>query len=121
MAGVAGALAAELLGQGDWYEAPQWVRPLSSCSAHSMGAHGASCCVVPVIPGASSTVVSVLTMGLPATCMQAITGGTPQYLGIPVPFNLSTLLAIVRELCACPYAVPCLGLFRMATPSDHWK
>jgi len=25
MAGVAGALAAEVLGQGDWYEAPQWV------------------------------------------------------------------------------------------------
>lgn len=25
MAGVAGALAAELLGQGDWYEAPSWV------------------------------------------------------------------------------------------------
>ena len=25
MAGVAGALGAELLGQGDWYEAPKWV------------------------------------------------------------------------------------------------
>lgn len=48
MAGVAGALAAELLGQGDWYEAPSW----------------------------------------------ALTGGTPTYLGIPVPFNISTLLAI---------------------------
>ena len=32
MAGVAGALAAELLGQGDWYEAPQWVSNISlSC------------------------------------------------------------------------------------------
>jgi hypothetical protein len=28
--------------------------------------------------------------------MQAVNGGTPTYLGIPVPFNLSTLLAIVR-------------------------
>ncbi len=25
MAGVAGALGAELLGQGDWFEAPKWV------------------------------------------------------------------------------------------------
>jgi len=48
MAGVAGALGAELLGQGDWYQAPLW----------------------------------------------AINGGTPTYLGIPVPFSLSTLLAI---------------------------
>ncbi len=29
-------------------------------------------------------------------CMQAINGGTPTYLGIPVPLSLSTLLAIVR-------------------------
>ena len=29
--------------------------------------------------------------------MQAINGGTPQYLGIPVPFSLSTLLAIVSR------------------------
>jgi len=48
MAGVAGALGAELLGQGDWYEAPKW----------------------------------------------AITGGQPQYLGIPLPFSMTTLLAI---------------------------
>ncbi|EIE20514.1 light harvesting complex protein I-20 [Coccomyxa subellipsoidea C-169] len=48
MAGVAGALGAELLGQGDWYQAPLW----------------------------------------------AVNGGAPTYLGIPVPFNLSTLLAI---------------------------
>lgn len=27
MAGVAGALGAELLGQGDWYQAPLWVSP----------------------------------------------------------------------------------------------
>lgn len=32
MAGVAGALAAELLGQGDWYEAPKWVStPSQQC------------------------------------------------------------------------------------------
>ena len=29
MAGVAGALGAELLGQGDWYEAPKWVSAIS--------------------------------------------------------------------------------------------
>jgi hypothetical protein len=29
---------------------------------------------------------------------QALTGGSPTYLGIPVPFNLPTLLAIVRTL-----------------------
>lgn len=27
MLGAAGALAPELLGQGDWYSAPLWVRP----------------------------------------------------------------------------------------------
>ena len=29
MAGVAGSLGAELLGQGDWYQAPLWVSNLS--------------------------------------------------------------------------------------------
>jgi len=48
MLGAAGALAPELLGFGDWYNAPQW----------------------------------------------ALTGGTPTWFGIPVPFNLSTLVAI---------------------------
>ena len=32
--------------------------------------------------------------------MQAITGGQPQYLGIPLPFSLTTLLAIV-----CPDSI----------------
>ena len=42
MAGVAGALGAELLGQGDWYEAPKWVSASSphprcaSCAADSL-------------------------------------------------------------------------------------
>ena len=31
-----------------------------------------------------------------AACAQAITGGSPTWFGIPVPFNLSTLIAIVR-------------------------
>jgi light-harvesting complex I chlorophyll a/b binding protein 1 len=48
MLGVAGSLAGEILGQGNWADAPLW----------------------------------------------AVNGGTPTYLGIPVPFNLTTLLAI---------------------------
>lgn len=44
--------------------------------------------------------------------VQAINGGTPTYLGIPVPFSLSTLLAIV---CARPPSFPaCCPLDRNA-------
>jgi len=48
MLGVAGALAVELLGQGNWFDAPLW----------------------------------------------AVKGGAPTYLGIPLPFDLTTLLAV---------------------------
>lgn len=38
----------------------------------------------------------ILSAQLACGLLQAITGGTPTWFGIPVPFNLSTLIAIVR-------------------------
>jgi len=48
MAAVAGVLAVELAGQGDWYDAPLW----------------------------------------------AVKGGSPTYLGVPLPFDINSLIAI---------------------------
>ena len=129
MAGVAGALGAELLGQGDWYEAPKWVSALLGCCAHhnhvtTMPAcphaasrncledHSPSVCTFactctshqqnlpatrPYPVGHSSGDQSCMVQASRAECcsLQAITGGQPQYLGIPLPFSLGTLLAIV--------------------------
>ena len=44
--------------------------------------------------------------------LQALTGGTPTWFGIPVPFNLSTLVAIVRPSTVTAYQcmmVSCLS------------
>jgi len=48
MAGAAGVIAVELLGQGNWFDAPLW----------------------------------------------AIKGGAPTYLGVPLPFDINTLIAV---------------------------
>ena len=34
-----------------------------------------------------------------ACAVQAVNGGSPTYFGIPLPFDLTTLLAIVRPPC----------------------
>ncbi len=135
MAGVAGALGAELLGQGDWYQAPLWVSPLIFTSVTSLldsaGLDDSFSCHHLYSPG--------WTQGMPKcwwqegairqshqhvckpfqmVCrpkfeahfeLQAVNGGAPTYLGIPVPFNLSTLLAIVRAPFPFP-AHPLLAL-----------
>jgi len=64
MLGAAGALSVEVLGQGNWYDAPLW----------------------------------------------AINGGSPTYLGVTLPFDLSTLLIIVRTT---PRPLPNSQLFPM--------
>lgn len=74
MAGVAGCLGVEVLGQGSWFDAPLWVR-------------------IPRIPIHHHLVCT------PAH-MQAVNGGTASYFGVPVPFDLATLAVVELVLMA---------------------
>lgn len=76
-AGVAGCLSVELVGQGNWFDAPNWVRWLlwaqstdASTTAFHSGKH-----------------------------WQVLTGGKPTYLGVEVPLDFNTILAVVRSAC----------------------
>ena len=79
MLGVAGALVPEVLGFGDWWSAPLWVSLLPACCLR-------------LAADADSTVIQHATWCLPY--VQAVNGGSPSYLGAPLPFSLETLLAI---------------------------
>ena len=76
LAGVAGCLAVELAGQGNWFDAPNWVRML--LDQHELG---------PLLTTATT----------PQVWLQVLTGGKPTYLGVEVPLDFNTILAVVRR------------------------
>ena len=76
MAGAAGVLAVELAGQGNWFDAPLWVRRLW-------------------LEGSAATLL-VAVMLRCCLHLQAVKGGSPTYLGVPLPFDINTLVAVVR-------------------------
>ena len=79
MAGVAGVLAVELLGQGNWVTAQQWV---NTCLLQSFCLNMQNVCY--------SRMLNLFF------CMhQAAKDGTPTYLGVPLPLNFGLVLATV--------------------------
>lgn len=83
MAGVAGALAVELAGQGNWITAQTWV------------------CTSAVWPFANMHCTYLLRHNIMVEgfcTLQAREGGSPTFLGIPLPFNFGTILAAVSQM-----------------------
>jgi hypothetical protein len=105
MLGVAGALAVEVLGFGNWYDAPLWVSGPPGSPGAGLGGSGWAGRrgfgqpswrrPAPRTAG-EGTLPQGPTLPRPPA-LQAINGGNASYFGIEVPFDLNTLLGIVSR------------------------
>lgn len=93
MAGVAGALAVELAGQGNWITAQTWV--CTSFAVHLFAHMHCTCLLRHNISVEGSS------------ALQAREGGSPTFLGIPLPFNFGTILALVSCLRSYTWYLSC--------------